>query len=80
MIQAYRKHPKWQIVGFPPESLSLHNMLWKKAADNAMSRRAVYDMRTALTLIAFGVKEFTTANIKDFQNLGFEKLWNPLED
>ncbi len=34
--------------------------------------------RTALALQAFGVTEFATANIKDFEGLGFAKVWNPI--
>jgi len=33
---------------------------------------------TALALQAFGVTEFATANIKDFEGLGFAKVWNPI--
>jgi hypothetical protein len=34
--------------------------------------------RTALALQAFGVTEFATANVKDFEGLGFAKVWNPI--
>ena len=34
--------------------------------------------RTALALQAFGVTEFATGNIKDFEGLGFAKVWNPI--
>ena len=27
---------------------------------------------------AFGVTEFATANVKDFDGFGFQKVWNPL--
>jgi len=26
-----------------------------------------------------GVTEFATLNVKDFQGLGFQRVWNPLE-
>ena len=38
----------------------------------------VFDARLALTLRHHGVTAFATANEKDFQEFGFERLWNPL--
>lgn len=29
-------------------------------------------------MIAQGVTEFATVNVKDYQNLGFRRVWNPL--
>ncbi len=80
VIASYRSHPHWQIVGFPPESKPLHNALWKKIASTPnFARRRYFDLRTALVLQSFGVKKLATANTKDFQNLGFQKVWNPLK-
>lgn len=79
VIENYRGHPRWQIVGFPPESTPLHDTLWAKTSSTPdFARRRLFDLRIALILQSFGVKSFATANTKDFQNLGFEKVWNPL--
>jgi hypothetical protein len=79
VIASYRNHPRWQIVGFPPESKPIHNAVWKKIASTSnFARRRYFDLRIALILQSFGVKEFATANTKDFQSLGFQKVWNPL--
>ena len=78
VIQCYRKHPRWKTVGFPPRSRELHDELWKQAGSRAFARRRIYDIRTALSLIAFGVTDFATLNLKDFHDLGFAKVWNPL--
>lgn len=79
VIASYRHHPHWQIVGFPQESQNLHDSLWQKVTNTAnLARRRFFDIRIALTLQSFGVKKFATANTKDFQNLGFERVWNPL--
>ena len=78
MIQSYGKHPRWRLVGFPPRSLDLHSVRWKQAAVHNFARRRIDDVRTALCLQAFGIKEFATANVKDFEGLGFSKVWNPL--
>jgi hypothetical protein len=41
-------------------------------------RDNVIDIRLGLTLRHFGVDQFATTNPKDFQSLGFQKVWNPL--
>jgi uncharacterized protein len=78
VIGAYRSHPCWRIPGFPPSSRSLHDTLWSIAGQSPFARRRIYDVRTALSLQAVGVDEFATANVKDFKDLGFKKVWNPL--
>ncbi len=78
VIGSYRKHPRWKTLGFPPRSRKLHDKLWKQAAARDFARRRIYDIRTALTLTAFGVTDFATLNLKDFQDCGFKKVWNPL--
>ena len=79
VIQSYRNHPRWKILGFPPTSRTLHANLWQHAATPGTARRRIYDTRTALCLRAFGVTEFATANVKDFEDFGFSKVWNPLQ-
>ncbi len=78
VIQSYRSHPRWKVLGFPPSSRELHTELWQRAAAPAFARRRIYDTRIALALRAFGVTGFATANVKDFEGFGFEKVWNPL--
>ena len=78
VIQTYRQHPRWKILGFPPGSRELHAALWQRAAESAFARRRIYDTRTALSLIAFGVTDFATANEKDFGDFGFKRVWNPI--
>lgn len=78
VIQSYRGHPCWRVLGFPPDSRELHAALWQKPAHPGIARRRIYDTRTALALRAFGVTEFATANVKDFEGFGFERVWNPL--
>ncbi len=78
VVQSYRKHPRWKILGFPPDSREVHADLWQHVATPGIARRRIYDARTALCLRAFGVTEFATANVKDFEGFGFQKVWNPL--
>ena len=78
VVQSYRQHPRWKTLGFPPTSREIHAELWRHAAKPSFARRRIYDTRTALSLRAFGVTDFATANPKDFQAYGFTKVWNPL--
>lgn len=63
---------------FDRRKRKIHADLWQQAATPGIARRRIYDTRTALCLQAFGVTEFATANVKDFDRLGFQKVWNPL--
>jgi len=80
VIASYRKHPRWKTLGFPPRSRELHDELWGRAAARDFARRRIYDSRTALSLVAFGVTDFATLNRKDFQGFGFKRVWNPLAE
>jgi uncharacterized protein len=74
-----RNNPRWQCVGLPPENRLFHDKLWKKLAGNEFARRRAYDIRLALSLIAHGATAFATVNLKDFADLGFDRVWNPLK-
>ena len=78
VIQTYRNHPRWRLIGFPTESRPLHDNLWNRATAKTFAFRRLYDTRSALTLIAQGVTEFATANVKDFEGVGFRRVWSPL--
>jgi len=78
VIQTYRTHPRWRLIGFPTESRPLHDALWQHARAKEFAFRKLYDTRSSLTMTAQGVTEFATVNVKDFERLGFRKVWNPL--
>ena len=78
VIQTYRLHPRWRLIGFPVESRSLHDTLWQKARRKDFTFRRLYDARSALTMTAQGVTEFATVNVKDYEGFGFRKVWNPI--
>jgi uncharacterized protein len=78
VIQSYRQHLRWRLIGFPSESRSMHDKLWKSAADNAFAFRRLYNARSALIMITQGVTEFATVKVKDFQGVGFRKVWSPI--
>jgi uncharacterized protein len=61
------------------ENGNVMNDVWALAGTKDFPRRRIFDVRLALTLKHSGVKQFATTNVKDFHNLGFEKVWNPLD-
>ena len=78
IVQTYRNHPRWRLIGFPLESRLLHDALWQLASRKDFAFRRLYDARAALTMTAQGVTDFATVNVKDFDGLGFKRVWNPL--
>lgn len=79
VVAGYRNHPRWIVAGFPEGATKrLHDQLWKLAAQPGFAFRRIYDARLALVLREYGVKEFATANVKDFESFGFKRVWNPL--
>lgn len=78
VISAYRCNPVWTVVDVPtaPEVM---NAVWRRAASKNFARRRIHDVRLAETLKYWGVDEFHTRNTKDFADLGFRVLSNPLD-
>jgi len=72
---AFRTNSKWRLV----ENAPVMPAVWEAARTEQFARRRIIDLRLALTLQHHGVTEFATANIKDFQDVGFERVWNPVE-
>ncbi len=77
-IESFRNHPRWQVVSLPAGTRGLHDDLSVRLAERDFARRRVYDLRLALSLVQQGVAEFATANLRDFQDVGFRRVWNPL--
>lgn len=74
IVTSYLKHPN--IIR--AENAPVMDEVWVAAAQPRFSRRRIFDVRLALTLRHHGVTRFATANVKDFEGLGFKKIWNPL--
>ncbi len=78
VCEAFRQHPRWQVIGFPPDSRDFHDLFWPKLRKADFARRRAYDWRVALLLTQQGVTDFATVNEKDFRDCGFRRVWNPL--
>jgi len=79
VCDAFRRHPRWQLLGFPPDSRPFHDALWPKLREKGFARRRAYDWRAALSLQRQGVTDFATANVSDFEGFHFRRVWNPLQ-
>ncbi len=69
----YRQNPKWRLI----ENAPVMDAVWKIANSPQFPRRRIFDVRIAMTLQHHGIKSLATANTKDFQDLGFHRVWNP---
>ena len=74
VCQGYRSNANWELLNESPEM----DALWKQASRQSFAIRRIIDLRLGLSLVKFGVTDFATTNTKDFQNMGFAKVWNPL--
>ena len=77
VIQAFRSNPAWRIVDAVQDGRMMEQV-WERAAKPDCAYRRIVDLRLAATLLAHRVQEFATCNMKDFQEAGFVKVWNPL--
>ncbi len=73
--QIFRRHPHWQL----DENAEVMSSVWEQAPKVNFSRRRIFDLRLAKTLLAQGVTRFATPNTKDFSGIGFKEVWNPLK-
>ncbi len=76
-IDYFRNRSGWSRCAWEPRTMENLRSHWKK---NDFPPKRTFDLILALTLKANGVKEFYTRNTKDFDDLGFFTLINPLAD
>ena len=72
----FRSNQKWMLI----ENAEIMDQVWDYPLAKEFAFRKIVDIRLGLTLKSHGVTQFATANVKDFQGLGFEKVWNPLTE
>jgi len=74
VCEAYRNNSSWMLI----DTAAIMDETWRLAAGRGFAFRRIIDVRFALTLRHHGVMELATTNVKDFQGLGFARVWNPL--
>jgi len=70
----FRNNRKWRLI----EHGDVMDEVWKFPVEQGSAFRRIIDVRLALTLKSHGVTDFATVNTKDFQDVGFERVWNPV--
>lgn len=74
-IDWYRMNSGWLQCAWEPDMMKELKPLWE---EEDFPARKSFDVVLAVTLKAHGVKEFYTRNNKDFDNLKFFNVINPL--
>lgn len=73
VCQAYRNNAAWKLVDAAP----VMGDVWRLAGGRGFAIRRIIDARLGLSLVHHGVEDFATTSAKDFQGLGFTRVWNP---
>ena len=73
--QWYRESSGWLQCAWEPALMKELYPFWK---NSAFPPRNIFDLKLAITLKSHGVKGFYTRNTKDFTDLDFFTLYNPL--
>jgi uncharacterized protein len=74
VCQSFRSNANWELAS----ECRVMDEVWKHAAIKDFAIRRIVDLRLGLSLVRAGVTEFATANLKDFDRIGFTRVWNPL--
>jgi uncharacterized protein len=74
ICQSFRSNANWELIQECPAM----DEIWKQAAKKDFAIRRIVDLRLGFSLLHCGVTEFATANTKDFEKIGFIRVWNPL--
>ncbi len=75
LVETLRTNPRWRLLDAPEGSM---NEIWKRAAEPGFGRRRIFDARLGVSLVSQGVEEFATRNVRDFEGVGFGRLFDPL--
>ncbi len=70
-----KSNPAWRTIDYDP---AVSRNLWEWAENKCPAYRQIIDARIGFVLRHHGVTRFATTNVKDFQGMGFKKVWNPL--
>ncbi len=75
VVARFRRHPSWQLVDHEP---AVMDEVWAAAAEPGFARRRIFDLRLARGLVRRGVTHLATRNVRDFEGLGFDQVFDPL--
>ena len=71
-------HAEW----FDDASIKAYVEECEKLSDNdfAFVAGLEFECERKMHILGYGVTELATANIGDFKDFGFERVWNPLKE
>lgn len=75
VCHTYRKNQAWSLI----DSAPVMDAVWEFSGHRGFAFRRIVDVRLGLTLLHHGVTEFATTNAKDFTDIGFQRIWNPIK-
>lgn len=75
IVQHFRHHPRWRVVDHAPAAM---DEVWRRASAPRFARTRIFDVRFALSLRLHGVSHLATRNVRDFHDLGFTQVFDPL--
>lgn len=73
VCQTFRHNSRWALI----ESAPVMDHVWTFAGRPGVARRRLFDARLGFTLRHHGVRELATRKVKDFEGIGFERVWDP---
>ncbi len=73
-----RSNPNWGLLDYPGPLAGIMARTWDCAEGVQFARRRIFDARLAFTLQHYGITHFYTQNVKDFRDLGFQEVIDPL--
>ncbi|MEX2607174.1 MAG: TA system VapC family ribonuclease toxin [Kiritimatiellia bacterium] len=76
VIRGFRSNPHWRVVDVHSDPHFMES-IWELSGKKNFAYRKIFDLRLAKTLQQHQVTDFATRNLKDFQNLGFNRVWDP---
>jgi uncharacterized protein len=74
LCEVFRRHPHWALI----DTATVMDRVWAAAARPGVARRRIFDARLAYTLLDNGVTELATQNLRDFDDFGFARVFDPV--
>jgi toxin-antitoxin system PIN domain toxin len=78
-VAGFRSNPHWSVADVVLDG-DIMKQVWQRAATPGFPYARIFDLRLGFTLRRHGVTEFATRNRKDFADLGFDRVWDPIAD
>ena len=71
-----RSNPNWRVLEY---SIGTMEPTWQILEKHSGQAHKIFDYRLGYTLLKSGVTNFATRNVNDFSEIGFKKLYNPID-